>query len=183
MLFTTDGELAHKLMHPSMEVEREYAVRVFGEVTEEMITKLKDGVKLEDGPAAFDKIWRKGGEGLNQWFHVTLKEGRQREVRRLWESQGVQVSRFIRVRYGQVTLDNRIPRGGFAEMPIKELQQLREHVGLRPLNEMSKDSQEAGKKMQHKEIMRIRRAVKKHRQNTKGKHLPHEKRRTKKIKK
>ena len=112
LLFTTDGELANRLMHPSREVEREYAVRVFGAIDDDKIRQLSRGVQLEDGPASFKTLKFTGGEGINQWYTVTLTEGRNREVRRLWESVGVQVSRLIRTRYGDITLPKGLPRGG-----------------------------------------------------------------------
>ncbi|MCC5857962.1 MAG: pseudouridine synthase [Ectothiorhodospiraceae bacterium] len=111
LLFTNDGELANRLMHPGYRMPRRYAVRVFGEVDQAMIGRLLQGVELEDGPARFDAIEAGGAQGENQWFHVTLHEGRQREVRRLWESQGVRVSRLIRVAYGPVTLPKNLGRG------------------------------------------------------------------------
>lgn len=130
LLFTTDGELANRLMHPSREVEREYSVRVFGQVDEAMLHRLKKGVQLEDGPANFKEIKFAGGVGMNQWFDVTLMEGRNREVRRLWESQGVQVSRLIRTRYGNISLIKSLPRGGWEEMDLANVNYLRELVGL-----------------------------------------------------
>jgi len=130
LLFTSDGELAHRLMHPSRQVEREYAVRVMGEVPPEMIKRLQEGVDLEDGKAHFDSIVDAGGEGANHWYHVTLLEGRNREVRRLWESQGVMVSRLIRVRYGPVTLPRWLRDGKFDDVPAHQLQALLELVEM-----------------------------------------------------
>lgn len=130
MLFTTDGELANRLMHPSSEVDREYAVRIFGDVDDDMIQRLRDGVLLEDGVAAFSDISPAGGRGQNQWFHVTLMEGRNREVRRLWESQGVRVSRLKRVRYGPVFLPSRLSVGRWEELDQKGVDDLSRTVNL-----------------------------------------------------
>ncbi|MBL4816277.1 MAG: 23S rRNA pseudouridine(2605) synthase RluB, partial [Shewanella sp.] len=130
LLFTSDGELANRLMHPSNEVEREYAVRTFGEVTDACIQRLRTGVTLEDGPASFDKVKAAGGEGMNKWWHVSLAEGRNREVRRLWESQEVQVSRLIRIRYGKIELPKSLPRGGWVELTMEEVNYLRKTAGL-----------------------------------------------------
>ncbi|RUO55302.1 23S rRNA pseudouridine(2605) synthase RluB [Pseudidiomarina homiensis] len=135
LLFTTDGELANRLMHPGHQIEREYAVRVFGEVTDAMLRKLMKGVQLEDGPAAFKEVKRTGGthsEGMNQWFRVVLTEGRNREVRRLWESQGVTVSRLMRVRYGNIQLEQGLPQSGWGELSLNQINYLRELVGLKP---------------------------------------------------
>ncbi len=130
LLVTNNGELANRLMHPSTEVDREYAVRILGEVSDEMIEKLKQGVELEDGPAHFDDIQFYAGEGANKWFHVVVKEGRNRLVRRLWESQGVKVSRLKRVRYGPAMLPERIKAHSYYELNEKELAVLLDFVGL-----------------------------------------------------
>lgn len=130
LLFTTDGELANRLMHPRCEVEREYAVRVFGEINDEKIRQLTTGVQLEDGPASFKTVSFRGGEGINQWYNVTLTEGRNREVRRLWEAVGVQVSRLIRVKYGDIDLPKGLPRGGWTELGLEQTNYLRKLVGL-----------------------------------------------------
>jgi 23S rRNA pseudouridine2605 synthase len=145
LLFTTDGELANRLMHPSYEMDREYAVRVRGEVTDEMIEQLKAGVMLEDGPAKFTDIKEApGGEGFNHWYHCVVMEGRNREVRRLWESQGLVVSRLKRVRFGPVFMTSDLPMGRWREMGQRELDILSEEVGLKPMalpamNEKARD--------------------------------------------
>lgn len=131
LLFTTDGELANKLMHPGTRIEREYAVRVMGEVTDDMLRAMQRGVELEDGPARFDAIRFAGGEGANQWYHVVLQEGRNREVRRIWESQGVKVSRLKRVRYGNILIPSYVKAGKFVELPVGEAKSLYTLAGLR----------------------------------------------------
>ncbi|TLX56580.1 23S rRNA pseudouridine(2605) synthase RluB [Stutzerimonas nosocomialis] len=134
LLFTTDGELANRLMHPSYEMDREYAVRVRGEVTEEILENLKKGVMLEDGPAKFTDIQEApGGEGFNHWYHCVVMEGRNREVRRLWESQGLVVSRLKRVRFGPVFMTSDLPMGRWREMNQAEVNILSEEVGLAPI--------------------------------------------------
>lgn len=134
LLFTTDGELANRLMHPSYEMDREYAVRVRGEVDDEMIERLKAGVMLEDGPAKFTDIQKApGGEGFNHWYHCVVMEGRNREVRRLWESQGMVVSRLKRVRFGPVFLNSDLPMGRWREMTQGEIDILAAEVGLQPV--------------------------------------------------
>jgi len=130
LLLTTDGELAHGMMHPSSSVDREYACRIRGEASEETLNRLKEGVELNDGPAAFSDIQGGGGSGENHWYHVTIMEGRNREVRRLWESQGLMVSRLKRVRYGAAFLPKRLRVGQWSEIEAADHQVLREDVGL-----------------------------------------------------
>nr|WP_240125178.1 pseudouridine synthase [Thermomonas alba] len=135
LLLTTDGELANAMMHPSHEVEREYVCRVRppeGEahVSDKIVDRLARGVALEDGPAKFDEIERIGASDSHDWFRVVVKEGRNREVRRLWESQGCQVSRLKRIRYGQVRLPQPLLRGQSQELPQAEVDALRKAVGL-----------------------------------------------------
>jgi 23S rRNA pseudouridine2605 synthase len=121
LIFTNNGELANRLMHPKYELEREYAVRVYGAVSPETTKALLDGVMLDDGMAKFKRLVFRGGEGRNGWYHVVLNEGRNREVRRLWESQGVEVSRLIRIRYGKLSLPRSLARGEFVELSTKEV--------------------------------------------------------------
>ncbi|MDX1399489.1 MAG: 23S rRNA pseudouridine(2605) synthase RluB [Oceanospirillum sp.] len=130
LLFTTDGELANRLMHPSQQIEREYAVRVMGDVKPEHVKAMVEGVMLEDGMARFTDVQEFGGEGINTWFHVVIMEGRNREVRRLWESQGLTVSRLKRVRYGSIFLDKRARAGEWIELTQQEIDQLSEMAGL-----------------------------------------------------
>lgn len=130
ILFTTDGELANRLMHPSREVEREYAVRILGEVPPNAMERLMAGIELEDGPARFDDVQERGGTGANRWYHVVLREGRNREVRRLWEAAGCQVSRLIRVRYGNVELGRRLFPGVWRPLTAEERAGLLSIAGL-----------------------------------------------------
>ena len=129
LLLTNNGELANRLMHPSQELEREYAVRVYGRVTDGVLEKLRHGVELEDGPARFESIEPAGGEGANTWYRVVLKEGRNRIVRRLWEAVGLTVSRLIRTRYGPVVLPPGLKVGRLYELTPKEIQRLEAALG------------------------------------------------------
>ncbi len=124
LLFTTDGELANKLMHPSSEVEREYAVRVLGDVTPEMVQQMHKGIMIDDHLCRFTDIQHYGGEGVNQWYHVVLVEGRNREVRKLWESQGVKVSRLKRVRFGPLFIPSSVTKGKYQELSKPEIDKL-----------------------------------------------------------
>ncbi len=168
LLFTNDGELANRLMHPSYQIEREYSVRVFGDVQDEHLRNLTKGVELEDGMAKFDKIKAEKSnhdENSNSWFNVSLKEGRNREVRRLWASQELTVSRLIRVRYADVTLDRRLMQGGWKELGLEDLNKLRKKVGLdRELREFNPTVTKDNAQSRRVEHARIKRAVKKHKQ-------------------
>jgi len=132
ILLTNDGELANRLMHPRYEIDREYAVRVHGEVTKEMVHRLVSGIKLEDGDARFEDVVDSGGDadGKNRWFHVAIMEGRKREVRRLWEAVGVTVSRLKRVRYGPIFLNSAVKAGQWRELEKDERKALLDAVGI-----------------------------------------------------
>jgi len=131
LLFTNDGELANQLMHPSSEIDREYAVRVLGDIDDAMIERLKEGVLLDDGMARFTDVQFFNGEGANKWFHCVVMEGRNREVRRLWESQGITVSRLKRVRFGPVFLPSDVKVGTWREVAQKEVKLLGSMMGLK----------------------------------------------------
>jgi 23S rRNA pseudouridine2605 synthase len=146
LIFTNSGELANRFMHPRYEVEREYAVRIFGELTEGQLLQLTQGIELEDGPAAFDSISPQGGEGANHWYQVVIKEGRNREVRRLFEAFQLPVSRLMRVRFGPVNLPPRVKRGTMLKLEQKQVVELLEWAGLdvpktplKQLNQREKD--------------------------------------------
>lgn len=130
LLFTNNGELANRLMHPRHEIEREYAVRVLGKVSDSALKALKKGVMLEDGMASFDSIHYAGGHGINHWYHVVLKEGRNREVRRLFSHQNYTVSRLIRVRYAHLLLPRHLRRGLYQELAPEDILSLMHLVGL-----------------------------------------------------
>ena len=121
LIFTSYGEFANRLMHPRYEIEREYSVRVHGELTSDQISQLRAGIQLEDGLAKFETISFKGGEGSNHWYQVTLKEGRNREVRRLFEFFNITVSRLMRIRFGDIILPSNLKKGNYIELSEKEV--------------------------------------------------------------
>lgn len=152
LLITNDGDLANQLMHPSSTIEREYAVRVRGEVTPDIERTLQKGVMLEDGLAKFDSLTEAGGTGSNHWYHVVVTEGRNRLVRRLWESQDLTVSRLIRIRFGNVYLPSGLKRGRHVELTENEInlltqfiEQLNEHNAR--TDEIEEEHQEAGQQI------------------------------------
>jgi 23S rRNA pseudouridine2605 synthase len=133
LLFTNSGELANRLMHPRYEVEREYAVRIMGRLSDEQMQALTTGVQLDDGPARCEKVSDGGGDedGANHWYHVVLKEGRNREVRRLFEALGAMVSRLIRTRYGMIAMPAMLKRGQIVELESGDVDALIASAGLR----------------------------------------------------
>jgi 23S rRNA pseudouridine2605 synthase len=159
LLFTTDGELANALMHPSSMIDREYLVRVMGEVTDEQLAQLKKGVELDDGVARFTDIQEGGGDGINRWFYVVLMEGRNREVRRLWESQGLTVSRLKRVRFGNVFIPSKLKKGQWMELTDKDVAVVYDMANLAPksavlLTDKEREKQERLAKKAGRRVLR-----------------------------
>lgn len=149
LLFTNDGALANALMHPKTEVEREYLCRVMGEVDDEVLARLREGVLLEDGIARFAGIAVVGGKGINRFYRVMLREGRNREVRRLWESQGLMVSRLKRVRFGNIEIPSVLKVGDWLELPKRDVDELCKLVGIEPIRERRLTEKErAGRRRQ-----------------------------------
>jgi len=132
LLFTTDGELANKLMHPSSHIDREYAVRILGNVSDQQLENMKEGVLLEDGFARFTDIQKgRDEDSANNWYYVVVMEGRNREVRRLWESQGLTVSRLKRVRYGSFFIPSAVKAGQYTDIKPKDIRMLYEMAGMK----------------------------------------------------
>jgi len=161
LIFTTDGELANRMMHPSMQIDREYAVRVLGDVNEAMLERLKQGVLLDDGMARFTDVRFFDGEGANKWYHCVVMEGRNREVRRLWESQGLQVNRLKRVRFGPVFLPSDVKVGTWRELPPKEVDLLAKELELDTARVHRPTPEEADKERRLYKHQRVRQAASK----------------------
>ena len=144
LILTTSGELANRMMHPRYELEREYAVRVLGRLTPEQQERLLSGIQLKDGMARCESVHDRGGEGANHWYHVVIREGRNREVRRLFEALRLRVSRLMRVRFGSVSLPRTLKRGQFIELQPREIRQLLASLGFEPVHEeAARDSRPA----------------------------------------
>lgn len=159
LIFTSDGELANQMMHPSANIDREYAVRVLGNIDEEMIGRLKEGVLLDDGMAKFSDVQFFDGDGANKWYHCVVMEGKNREVRRLWESQGIRVSRLKRVRYGSIFMPSDVKIGTWKELDLKEVKGLAKTLNLgdkKPLK--MKPAEKAGLDRRYKN-QRVRQEV------------------------
>ncbi len=146
LLLTTDGELANKLMHPSSELLRQYAVLVRGNPSAAELTRLRNGIELEDGKAAFEQIEPAGGEGTNRWFKVSLKEGRNREVRRLWSAIGYEVSRLMRINFGPIELPRKLRVGKYEALTPAQVRLLYLAAGLKPPSSMKPRSSRSGRR-------------------------------------
>lgn len=156
LLLTNNGELANRMMHPSYELEREYAVRVFGEVSDSTLQILRDGVMLEDGMAKFDKIVDSGGTAQNHWYYVVIKEGRNREVRRLWESQNIQINRLIRIRFGDIELPRSLRPGQWLELSEEAVNHQMVDLGLQPNSDQTHRKVRKSNFIRSKQRMRVR---------------------------
>jgi 23S rRNA pseudouridine2605 synthase len=155
LLFTNDGDLANKLMHPSTGIDREYMARIQGEVDNDMKQRLRDGVELEDGIAKFSDVQDGTGDGgTNKWFYCVVMEGRNREVRRLWESQGVKVSRLKRVRYGKIFIPSHVRVGQWVDLSNQEIAGLYETAGLTPPRPKKVSKQDALNEQRHQKKLR-----------------------------
>lgn len=163
LIFTNSGELANRFMHPRYEVEREYAVRILGELTEDQIAQLKHGIELEDGPANFESIYASGGEGANKWYQVVIKEGRNREVRRLFEAFHLPVSRLMRVRFGPINLPPRLKRGTMLKLEQKQVVSLLEWAELpvprKPLKQLSPHDRDRATRVFTPKVRKQRRSL------------------------
>ncbi|MCV6615910.1 MAG: pseudouridine synthase [Cellvibrionaceae bacterium] len=168
LLFTDDGDLANKLMHPSSVIDREYLVRIQGQVDEDMKQRLREGIMLDDGPAKFTDIVDGPGEGKNRWFYCVVMEGRNREVRRLWESQGVNVSRLKRVRFGNIFIPSHVRVGQWIELDDGEVSELAQTAGLEATLRLNQSKGEKAYQQRHQKRLRAGKGRRPHHFNNKN---------------